>query len=62
MDTSAVMKKALWELYEDVQDKAVIEAFEVREDAGDTTFAPIDDLLEQSDTGGGPDTGGGQTG
>ena len=32
---------------------ALTEAFEVHEDAGDTTFAPIDDLLEQSDTGGG---------
>ncbi|SIQ99701.1 hypothetical protein SAMN05920897_12211 [Alkalispirochaeta americana] len=46
MDTSGVIKKALWELYEDVQDAAVIEAFEVREDAGDTGFAPIHDLLD----------------
>ena len=50
MDTSGVIKKALWELYEDVQDRAVIEDFEVREDAGDTGFAPIDDLLERSDS------------
>lgn len=50
MDTSAVIKKALWELYEDVQDKAVIEAFELREDADDTGFVPIDDLLDRSDT------------
>jgi predicted transcriptional regulator len=46
MDTSGIIKKALWELYEDVQDSAVIEAFEVREDAGDTSFSPIDDLLD----------------
>ncbi|MDA3951110.1 MAG: DUF6290 family protein [Spirochaeta sp.] len=52
MDTSAVIKKALWELYEDVQDKAVIEAFEVREDAGDTGFGAIDDVLDQSRAGG----------
>ena len=50
IDTSGVIKKALWELYEDVQDRAVIEGFEVREDAGDTGFAPIDDLLERSDS------------
>ncbi|MDA3948109.1 MAG: DUF6290 family protein [Spirochaeta sp.] len=48
MDTSGIIKKALWELYEDVQDAAVIEAFEVREDVGDTGFAPIDDLLDES--------------
>jgi len=48
MDTSGIIKKALWELYEDVQDAALIEAFEVREDAGDTAFAPIDDLTDES--------------
>lgn len=47
MDTSGIIKKALWELYEDVQDSAVIEAFEVREEAGDTSFSPIDDLLDK---------------
>ncbi len=47
MDTSGVIKKALWELYEEVQDKAVIEAFELHEGAGETSFAPIDDLLDQ---------------
>jgi hypothetical protein len=46
MDTSGIIKKALWELYEDPQDSAVIEAFEVREDAGDTAFGPIDNLLD----------------
>jgi predicted transcriptional regulator len=49
MDTSGIIKKALWELYEDVQDSAVIEAFEVREDAGDTSFSPIDDLLDEAE-------------
>lgn len=48
MDTSAVIKKALWELYEDVQDKAVIEGFEVREEAGETRFESIDDLIGPS--------------
>jgi hypothetical protein len=48
MDTSGIIKKALWELYEDVQDAAVNEAFAVREDAGDTGFAPIDVLMDES--------------
>ena len=50
MDTSGVIKKALWELYEDVQDWAVIEDFEVREDAGDTGFAPIDAFSDRPDS------------
>ena len=49
MDTSGVIKKALWKLYEDVQDQAVIEDFEVSEDAGDTGFAPIDEFLDRWD-------------
>jgi hypothetical protein len=43
-------EKALWELYEDVQDRAVIEDFEVREDAGDTGFAPIDAFFDRPDS------------
>lgn len=50
MDTSGVIKKALWELYADVHDRAVIEDFEVREDAGDTGFAPIDAFSDRSDS------------
>jgi hypothetical protein len=45
MDTSGVIKMALWELYEELQDRAEIEAFEVREDSGETSFGPIDNLL-----------------
>jgi hypothetical protein len=37
----------LWELYEDAQDAALIEALDVREDAGDTGFTPIDDRLHK---------------
>ncbi|MDA3947910.1 MAG: DUF6290 family protein [Spirochaeta sp.] len=49
MDTSAVIKKALWDLYEEMQDRAVIEGFEVREDAGEVSFASIDDLIAPTD-------------
>jgi predicted transcriptional regulator len=45
MDSSGVIKKALWEMYEELQDRAVIEAFEVHEEAGETGFSPIEDLL-----------------
>lgn len=44
-DTSAVIKKALWELYEDHQDRGIVEAFEVRESAGAVEFGSIDDLI-----------------
>jgi predicted transcriptional regulator len=47
MDTSGVIKKALWELYEELQDRAEIEAFEARENSGKTSFSPIDDLLDR---------------
>lgn len=45
LDTSSVIKRALWELYEELQDKAAVEAFEAREASGNTTFASIDHLL-----------------
>lgn len=44
-DSSAILKKALWELYEDHQDRGVVEAFEVREVAGAVEFGVIDDLI-----------------
>lgn len=44
-DTSAVIKKALWELYEDLSDRRIIEDFEVREAAGAVEFGSIEDLI-----------------
>lgn len=44
-DTSAVIKKALWELYEDLSDRRIIEEFEVREAAGAVEFGSIEDLI-----------------
>ncbi|TVR30805.1 MAG: hypothetical protein EA404_11725 [Spirochaetaceae bacterium] len=35
----------LWELYEDLRDRRIIEEFEVREDAGAVEFGLIDNLV-----------------
>jgi len=44
-DSSAVIKKALWELYEDLRDRRIIEEFEHREAAGAVEFGSIEDLI-----------------
>ncbi len=44
-DASTLIKKALWEMYEDVKDKEIIDRFEKKEDAGNTSFSTIDDLF-----------------
>ena len=44
-DASSVIKKALWELYEDLRDREIVEEFEVREAAGAVEFGSIDDLV-----------------
>ncbi|MFP4432187.1 MAG: DUF6290 family protein [Spirochaetaceae bacterium] len=44
-DTSAVIKKALWELYEDLRDRRIIEEFEERETAGAVAFGSIEDSI-----------------
>ena len=44
-DASTLIKKALWEMYEDIKDREIISKFEKEEDAGNTSFSIIDDLL-----------------
>ena len=44
-DASSVIKKALWELYEDFRDREIIEEFEAREDAGVVEFGSLDDPI-----------------
>ncbi|MCK5155636.1 MAG: hypothetical protein KAQ69_04320 [Spirochaetales bacterium] len=44
-DASTLIKKALWEMYEDIKDREIINSFEKEEDAGNTSFSTIDDLL-----------------
>ena len=35
----------LWEMYEDIKDKEIVNGFEKKEDAGNTSFSTITDLL-----------------
>ena len=44
-DASSVIKKALWELYENLRDRRIIEEFEIREDAGAVEFGSIDEPI-----------------
>ena len=44
-DTSSLIKRALWELYEDSRDREVIEEFEEREAREAVEFETIEDLL-----------------
>ena len=44
-DVSTVIKKALWELYEDLRDHEVIEEFERYAAETKPVFKSIDDLL-----------------
>jgi hypothetical protein len=44
-DASTLIKKALWEMYEDIKDKEIVNGFEKKEDAGNTSFSTITDLL-----------------
>ncbi len=37
-DASTLIKKSLWELYEDIKDKEIIETFEKCEKGGKTKF------------------------
>jgi hypothetical protein len=44
-DASTLIKKSLWELYEDITDREIIEDFEKKETASRTEFVRITDLL-----------------
>jgi len=44
-DASTLLKKSLWDLYEEIKDKEIIEDFEKREKREKTKFVQIDDLL-----------------
>lgn len=44
-DASTLIKKSLWELYEDIRDREIIEDFEKKETASRTEFVRITDLL-----------------
>ena len=46
-DTSTLLKKSLWELYEDLKDKEIIEDFEKNENNGQIGFNTIDEILKE---------------
>ncbi len=45
-DTSALLKRSLYEMYEDIKDKEVIDDFEERDAAKETSFLTFDGLFE----------------
>ena len=44
-DSSSLLKKTLWDLYEEIKDKDIVDEFENREKASKTKFVKIDDIL-----------------
>ena len=44
-DTSSLLKKSLWELYEELKDKEIIEDFEKNEEKGNIKFNTINNIL-----------------
>jgi len=45
-DTSVLLKKSLWEMYEDIKDKEIIEDFEAREQGKETSFFSFEDITK----------------
>ena len=46
-DTSTLLKKSLWELYEELKDREIIEEFEKSEKKGKVSFNTIDKILKK---------------
>ena len=44
-DASSLLKKSLYELYEDLKDKEIIENFEIKENNKKTHFVKFEDLM-----------------
>ena len=43
-DTSTLLKRSLWEMYEDIKDKEIIEDFENKEKSKKTKFFTFNEL------------------
>lgn len=43
-DTSVLLKRSLWELYEEIEDKKIIKEFEKKEKSNKTEFLKINEL------------------
>jgi len=46
-DSSNLIKKSLMDLYEEIKDREIIEEYEVRESASESTFIKIEDILKK---------------
>jgi len=44
-DSSNLIKRSLWDLYEEIHDREIIEKFEIKEKASKAEFLEIDDIL-----------------
>lgn len=45
-DTSSLIKKSLWQLYEDIKDKEIIDDFEKKEKSKKARFVSIDNIIQ----------------
>ncbi len=46
-DSSSLIKKSLFELYQDIKDREIIEKFEKKEKSGKTKFSTIEELVHK---------------
>jgi len=46
-DYSSLLKASLWDLYEEIKDKEIIEEFEEKEKSSKTDFVKIEDIASE---------------
>lgn len=46
-DKSKILKEAMWDKFEDLRDREIIEGFEKKNRAGKVQFASADDLIKK---------------
>jgi cytochrome b involved in lipid metabolism len=45
-DSSNLLKRSLWDLYEEIKDREIIEQYEAREKTSKSGFIKIEDILD----------------
>ena len=45
-DSSNLLKRSLWDLYEEIKDREIIEQYEAREKTSKSGFIEIEDILD----------------
>ncbi|MCX6384522.1 MAG: DUF6290 family protein [Actinobacteria bacterium] len=45
-DSSNLLKRSLWDLYEEIKDREIIEQYEAREKISKSGFIKIEDILD----------------